>query len=147
MVKTAVHDIISRNFNICLLVHLKLILVIFIHHQETMNDALSDLVRNINQFRTDLADTKEKTEKSSDEVMSKLLAMRRTVEELKEKTWELDTSTRNNLVFYGIKEDAGSGNTEWAVKEVFEVKDTVKAATEDIEGDQVLATHLTRYSF
>ena len=136
----------KRN-NICLLVHLKLILVINIHHQETMNDALSDLVRNINQFRTDLADTKEKTEKSSDEVMSKLLAMRRTVEELKEKTWELDTSTRNNLVFYGIKEDAGSGNTEWAVKEVFELKDTVKAATEDIEGDQVLATHLTRYSF
>ena len=122
-------------------------LVIIIHHQETMNDALSDLVRNINQFRTDLADTKEKTEKSSDEVMSKLLAMRRTVEELKEKTWELDTSTRNNLVFYGIKEDAGSGNTEWAVKEVFELKDTVKAATEDIKGDQVLATHLTRYSF
>ena len=112
-----------------------------------MNDALSDLVRNINQFRTDLADTKEKTEKSSDEVMSKLLAMRRTVEELKEKTWELDTSTRNNLVFYGIKEDAGSGNTEWAVKEVFEFKDTAKAATEDIEGDQVLATHLTGYSF
>ena len=136
----------KRN-NICLLVHLKLILVINIHHQETMNDALSDLVRNINQFRTDLADTKEKTEKSSDEVMSKLLAMRRTVEELKEKTWELDTSTRNNLVFYGIKEDAGSGNTEWAVKEVFELKDDVKAATEDIKGDQVLATHLTRYSF
>ena len=130
-----------------MLVHLKLVFVIIIHHQETMNDALSDLVRNINQFRTDLADTKEKTEKSSDEVMSKLLAMRRTVEELKEKTWELDTSTRNNLVFYGIKEDAGSGNTEWAVKEVFEVKDTVKAATEDIKGDQVLATHLTRYSF
>ena len=130
-----------------MLVHLKLILVINIHHQETMNDALSDLVRNINQFRTDLADTKEKTEKSSDEVMSKLLAMRRTVEELKEKTWELDTSTRNNLVFYGIKEDAGSGNTEWAVKEVFELKDDVKAATEDIKGDQVLATHLTRYSF
>ena len=83
-----------------------------------MNDALSDLVRNINQFRTDLAETKEATETSVEDVLSKVLAVRRTVEELKEKAWELDTNTRNNLVFYGIKEDAGSGNTEWAVKEV-----------------------------
>ena len=58
--------------------------------------------------------------------MNKLLAMRRTVEELKEKTWQLDTSTRNNLVFYGIKEDAGSGNTEWAVKEELHNEDMVK---------------------
>ena len=41
------------------------------------------------------------------------------MEELKEKTWELDTNTRNNLVFYGIKEDGTTGNTEWAVREVF----------------------------
>ena len=40
------------------------------------------------------------------------------MEELKEKTWELDTNTRNNLVFYGIKEDGTTGNTEWAVREV-----------------------------
>ena len=40
------------------------------------------------------------------------------VEELKEKTWELDTNTRNNLVLYGIKEDGTNGNTEWAVREV-----------------------------
>ena len=90
-----------------------------------MNDALSDLVRNINMFRTDLAETKEKTDISGEEVMNKLLAMRRTVGELKEKTWELDTTYRNNLVFYGIKEDAGSGNTEWAVKEVFEYENMV----------------------
>ena len=105
-----------------------------------MNDALSDLVRNINQFRTDLVETKDKTENSGEEVMNKLLAMRRTVEELKEKTWELDTSTRNNLVFYGIKEDAGSGNTEWAVKEVSEDKTIIKDTTENIAGDSLLAT-------
>ena len=40
------------------------------------------------------------------------------VEDLKEKTWELDTNTRNNLVFYGIKEEGAPGNTEWAVREV-----------------------------
>ena len=53
--------------------------------------------------------------------MTKLSFLRRIVEELKEKTWELDTNTRNNLVFYGIKEDGTTGNTEWAVREV--VKD------------------------
>ena len=108
-----------------------------------MNDALSDLVRNINQFRTDLVETKDKTENSGEEVMNKLLAMRRTVEELKEKTWELDTSTRNNLVFYGIKEDAGSGNTEWAVKEVFDNKDKTTDSDTNITGDPLLAAHLT----
>ena len=105
-----------------------------------MNDALSDLVRDINKFRTSPVETREKTETSEEEVMSKLLAMRRTVEELKEKTWELDTSTRNNLVFYGIKEDAGSGNTEWAVKEVSEDKTIIKDTTENIAGDPLLAT-------
>ena len=108
-----------------------------------MNDALSDLVRDINKFRTALMETREKTETSEEEVMSKLLAMRRTVEELKEKTWELDTSTRNNLVFYGIKEDAGSGNTEWAVKEVSEHKTIIKDTTENIAGDPLLAAHVT----
>ena len=40
------------------------------------------------------------------------------VEDLKEKTWELDTNTRNNLVFYGMKEDGATGNSEWAVREL-----------------------------
>ena len=40
-----------------------------------MNDALSDLVRNINMFRTDLAEIKGKTYISGEEVMNKLLAM------------------------------------------------------------------------
>jgi hypothetical protein len=63
--------------------------------------------------------------------MTRLRMMWRTVEELREKTWELDTSTRcrleeepplpgrNNLVFYGLKEDMlGANNAEWMVKEV-----------------------------
>ena len=52
-----------------------------------------------------------------EEFFRKLHYIRRVVEDLKEKTWELDTNTRNNLVFYGIQEE-GSGNTEWAVREV-----------------------------
>ena len=53
-----------------------------------------------------------------EEFFRKLNYIRRVVEDLKEKTWELDTNTRNNLVFYGIKEESAPGNTEWAVREV-----------------------------
>ena len=53
-----------------------------------------------------------------EEFFRKLSYIRRVVEDLKEKTWELDTNTRNNLVFYGIKEEGAPGNTEWAVREV-----------------------------
>ena len=38
------------------------------------------------------------------------------VETLKEQIWELDSTNRNNLVFYGIKEDGVT--PEFAVKEV-----------------------------
>ena len=38
------------------------------------------------------------------------------VESLKEQLWEIDTSNRNNLVFYGIKEE--SGPPELAIKDV-----------------------------
>ena len=110
-----------------------------------MNDALSDLVRDINKFRTDLSETKEKTENSEEEVMTKLLSMRRMVEELKEKTWELDTSTRDNLVFYGIKEDAGSGNTEWAVKEVSKDRTNIKYGTKSVAGYPLLAACVARH--
>ena len=59
------------------------------------------------------------------------------MEELKEKTWELDTNTRNNLVFYGIKEDGTTGNTEWAVREV------VKDETESFKPSQILFSRLS----
>ena len=52
------------------------------------------------------------------QVRGKLGLLRRVVEELREKTWELDTNKRNNLVLYGIREEASPGNTEWAVREV-----------------------------
>ena len=48
----------------------------------------------------------------------KLTSLKRGLEDLKEKTWKLDTNTRNNLVFYGIKEDGTCCNAEFAVKEV-----------------------------
>ena len=53
-----------------------------------------------------------------EQVRGKLGLLRRVVEELREKTWELDTNKRNNLVLYGVREEASPGNTEWAVREV-----------------------------
>ena len=38
------------------------------------------------------------------------------MESLKEQLWEMDTSNRNNLVFYGVKEEADTPDT--LVKEV-----------------------------
>ena len=52
------------------------------------------------------------------QVRGKVGLLRRVVEELREKTWELDTNKRNNLVLYGVREEASPGNTEWAVREV-----------------------------
>ena len=83
-----------------------------------MDDAVSDLVKDINKLRLELGDTRSKGETVNEELLGKLSFMRRLVEELREKTWELDTNTRNNLVIYGIKEEGNPGNTEWAVKEV-----------------------------
>lgn len=52
-------------------------------------------------------------------ILNHTIISTRTVEELREKTWELDTSTRNNLVFYGLKEESlGANNADWMVKEL-----------------------------
>ena len=82
-----------------------------------MDDAVSDLVKDITKLRLDLGDIRIKGESCNEGLLGKLSFMRRLVEELREKTWELDTNTRNNLVIYGIKEEGNPGNTEWAVKE------------------------------
>ena len=105
-------------------------------------DALTDLVRDINKLRTDLAEMGEKTENHHEEAVSKLQSMNKTVEELKEKTWELDPSNRNKLVFYGIKEEAGSGNTELTVKEVTEDKAIIKDTKENVSGDSLLVARV-----
>lgn len=83
-----------------------------------MNDALTNIVRDLNKFRSVLSQNKDQQETYHREVSSRLTNLKRTVEDLKEKTWKLDNSTRSNLVFYGIKEDGSCCNAEFAVKEV-----------------------------
>ena len=61
----------------------------------------------------------EKREGLQRKAAKKIVSMSTCVEELKEKTWELDTSTLDSLVFYGIKEDENDKDLiEAVVKEV-----------------------------
>ena len=62
---------------------------------------------------------KDQSDTYQREVNSRMTNIKRTVEDLKEKTWKLDNNTRSNLVFYGIKEDGSCCNAEFAVKEVW----------------------------
>ena len=43
------------------------------------------------------------------------------VESLKEQIWEIDTSNRNNLVFYGVKDEVGP--PEIAIRDVLRRSD------------------------
>ena len=102
-----------------------------------MNEALTSIVRDLNKFRGILSQSKvcqlmpkvkiminsnlnlkDQSDTYQREVNSRLTNIKRTVEDLKEKTWKLDNNTRSNLVFYGIKEDGSCCNAEFAVKEV-----------------------------
>ena len=83
-----------------------------------MNEALTNIVRDLNKFRSVLSQSKDQSESYQREVHSRLTSIKRTVEDLKEKTWKLDNNTRSNLVFYGVKEDGSCCNAKFAVKEV-----------------------------
>ena len=86
-----------------------------------MNEALTNIVRDLNKFRSVLSQSKDQSESYQREVHSRLTSIKRTVEDLKEKTWKLDNNTRSNLVFYGVKEEADTPDT--LVKEVIRRSD------------------------
>ena len=44
---------------------------------------------------------------SSGDTGSKVKELQDAIDDINEKVWELDKSWKNNLVFYGIKQDAG----------------------------------------
>jgi len=58
----------------------------------------------------------------SGDTTSKVKELQESIDDITEKVWELDKSWKNNLVFYGIKQDAGSEEhpsiTEAKVREV-----------------------------
>ena len=43
----------------------------------------------------------------STDTTSKVKELQDAIDDINEKVWELDKSWKNNLVFYGIKQDAG----------------------------------------
>ena len=89
-----------------------------VNQKESVNEALTNLVRDLNKLRSNFAQSRESSETYQREVSGRMTALKRTVEDLKEKTWKLDNNTRSNLVFYGIREDGSCCNAEFAVKEV-----------------------------
>ena len=89
-----------------------------VNHKDNMNEALTSIVRDLNILKTNLSQSRDESESNQREVTLRMTALKRTVEDLKEKTWKLDNNTRSNLVFYGIKEDGSCCNAEFAVKEV-----------------------------
>ena len=44
----------------------------------------------------------------SGDTTSKVKELQESIDDITEKVWELDKSWKNNLVFYGIKQDAGA---------------------------------------
>lgn len=86
--------------------------------KETVNEALTNIVRDLNKFRISLSQSKEEGDAYQAQLSSRITNLKLTVEDLKEKTWKLDVNTRSNLVFYGIKEDGNCCNAEFSVKEV-----------------------------
>ena len=109
--------------------------------QDALNTAQADLVREMSKISTELADMAEKRADCHAEAMEKVRFLRKSVEVLKERTWELDSSTVDNLVFYGIEENNKSDNTEVAVKEVSEVHKIAITPTDINSGDPLHATH------
>ena len=112
--------------------------------QDALSTAQADLAREMSKISTELADMAEKRGDDYAEAMEKVRFLRKSVEGLKERTWELDSSTVDNLVFYGIVEDNVSDNTEVAVKEVSEEHQIAKNPTDKHTGDPLQATHTAR---
>ena len=112
--------------------------------QDALSTAQADLVREMSKINTELADMAEKTGDDYAEAMEKVRFLRKSVEGLKERTWELDSSTVDNLVFYGIEEDNVSDNTEVVVKEVSEDHMIAKNPTDKHTGDSLHAAHTAR---
>ena len=103
--------------------------------QEALSTAQADLVREMSKISTELADMAEKRGDCHAEAMEKVVFLTNSVEGLKVRTWELDISTVDNLVFYGIEEDNKSDNTEVAVKEVSEDQKITDNFTDKLADD------------
>ena len=71
----------------------------------------------------------------------------KSVEELKEKAWELDTSTQDMLMFHGVKDDTKHNNLDAAVKEVWKEMTEEDYINNDGTGDEVKAEDITGLAF
>ena len=78
----------------------------FENHQTAQDVVIQELKVELREMRKRLGGLDDLGNKGAD-TDTKVRDLEETVEELNEKIWELDKSWKNNLVFYGVREDAG----------------------------------------
>ena len=79
-------------------------------------ESVTYLTHQLTDMKTLLEAGLAKIDKTAMSAGTKVEQIESLVETLREQIWELDTTNRNNLVFYGIKEDGGTA--EAAVKDI-----------------------------
>jgi len=83
-------------------------------------ESIEYLKYEVNEMKGRLNSGVDKIDKTSDSATSRVEKMENMVEALKEQLWELDTANRNNLVFYGVREEGFS--PEAAIRDVIKRK-------------------------
>lgn len=74
--------------------------------QTAHNNEIEELKKELGFMRKRLGGLDDLGGKATD-TDSKIQELEETIEEINEKVWELDKSWKNNLVFYGIRQDSG----------------------------------------
>ena len=82
-----------------------------------LEEGLGEVRLEVREVRECVDSGVQRAGASSEGALSTVVRLERTVEGLKEEMWELDTNNRNNLVFYGIRED-GASTSETAVRDI-----------------------------
>ena len=74
--------------------------------QTSHDNEIGELKKELGLMRNRLGGLDDLGGKASD-TDCKIQELEETIEEINEKVWELDKSWKNNLVFYGIRQDSG----------------------------------------
>ena len=87
------------------------------HQSVHLDSSLQDIKGAVGSLQMAVDSGVERADSSSETAVREVARLAREVEGLKEEMWELDTNNRNNLVFYGIREEAAS-TAEASVRDI-----------------------------
>ena len=82
-----------------------------------LDTSLGDIKAAVGSLQLAVDSGVERADRSSETALREVARLARELEGLKEEMWELDTNNRNNLVFYGIREEAAS-TAEASVRDI-----------------------------